>query len=101
MNPSEYPFLTGQPLAMSHPNRGAEILQFFNRGAFVSATCKFKSEANNPQVIEQENCTSDGLKYNLLGQYGQAGRSILSGPAFSDTDFSVMRDFTITERYKL
>lgn len=96
----EHAFLDGQPIALNHPNRGAMVNEFFNTAAFVKTTCGFVPEPGNPQVIEQENCTPDGIPYNLLGQYGQSGRNILSGPAFSNTDAAIIRDFAFSERYK-
>jgi hypothetical protein len=57
-------------------------------------------QPGNLQVIQKENCTPDGIPYNLLGRYGQSGRNILSGPAYSDTDFAIFRDFAFGERYK-
>jgi hypothetical protein len=38
--------------------------------------------------------------YSLAGQYGNAGRGILSGPAYNSTDFSIIKDFAFKERYK-
>jgi hypothetical protein len=35
------------------------------------------------------------------GTYGNAGRGILNGPAASNTDFSVLKDFAFKERYKM
>ncbi|MGH9325599.1 MAG: carboxypeptidase regulatory-like domain-containing protein [Terriglobia bacterium] len=93
---SEHAFLTGQRIGLSHPT----INQFFNTNAFVNPLCSFVEQPFNPQVIQQENCTPDDIKYSLLGQYGQSGRDILSGPAFSNTDFALIRDFTFKERYK-
>jgi hypothetical protein len=52
-------------------------------------------------VIEQENCTPDGIPYNLLGQYGQSGRNILSGPAYVNTDIAVLKEFPFRERYRV
>jgi hypothetical protein len=96
----EHAFLTGQRIALSQPSRGAMVNEFFNTGAFVNPTCSFVPQPGNAQVIEQENCTPDGITYSLLGQYGQSGRDILSGPGFSNTDFAVIRDFAFKERYK-
>ncbi|MGH9447707.1 MAG: hypothetical protein ACRD3O_18565, partial [Terriglobia bacterium] len=96
----EHAFLTGKPITLSHPNTGAMVSEFFNTAAFVSPICSFTPQPGNPQVIQQENCTPDGIPYNLLGQYGQSGRNILSGPAYSDTDFAIFRDFAFKERYK-
>jgi hypothetical protein len=36
-----------------------------------------------------------------LGQYGQSGRNILSGPAFSNTDFAILKEFPFKERYRV
>lgn len=96
----EHAFLTGQRIPMSHPNRGAMVNEFFNTNAFVNPTCSFTPQPGNAQVIEQENCTPDGITYSLLGQYGQSGRDILSGPGLSNTDFAAIRDFTFKERFK-
>jgi hypothetical protein len=50
---------------------------YFNRAAFV-----------DPSLLP-------------AGTYGNAGRGILRGPDFNDTDFSVLKDFAFTERYRL
>lgn len=97
----QHSFLTGQPIAMSHSNRGAMIDQFFNVNAFVNPTCGFVPQTGNPLAIEQQNCAPSDIIYSLLGRYGQSGRGILSGPAFSNTDFSIMKDFAFKERYKI
>ena len=75
--------------------------EFFNTGAFVSPICACTPQPFDAQVIEQENCTPDGLPYNLLGQYGQSGRNILSGPAFNSTDIGILKDFPFKERYRV
>lgn len=93
---AEHAFLTGQPIAMSNHTIG----QFFNVSAFVNPLCSYVAQPFNAQAIEQQNCTPDGIKYSLLGQYGQSGRNILSGPGFSNTDFAVIRDFAFKERYR-
>ena len=98
---AEHAFLTGQRIGINQPNRGAMVDEFFNTSAFVNPTCSFTPEPGNAQVIEQENCTPDGISYSLLGQYGQSGRNILSGPGLSNTDFAVLRNFAFKERYKL
>jgi hypothetical protein len=35
------------------------------------------------------------------GQFGNAGRNIARGPAFTDFDMSLMRNFTLTEAVRL
>jgi hypothetical protein len=97
---AEHAFVNGQRISMNHPNRNAFVNEFFNTNAFVNPTCSFTPQPGNSQVIEQENCTPDGITYSLLGQYGQSGRDILSGPAYNDTDFAVIRDFALKERFK-
>jgi len=64
-------------LSISHGNRNAFINQFFNTAAFVPV-------AQDP-----------------LGSYGNAGRGLISGPAFANTDFSVLKNFQIREQMKL
>ncbi len=96
----EQAFLTGQPIALSHTNCGGIVNEFFNTGAFDSPICTLTPQPGNTQAIEQQNCTPDGIPYNLLGHYGQSGRNILSGPAFSNKDFAALKDFTLKERYK-
>jgi Carboxypeptidase regulatory-like domain/TonB dependent receptor-like, beta-barrel len=94
-------FLNGTPIGKSHSSRADMIQEFFNKNAFTSPTCHFVTEPGNPQAIEQQDCTPFGIKYSLLGQYGNAGRGILSGPAFSNTDLGILKDIPITERYRL
>jgi hypothetical protein len=77
------------------------IGEFFNTGAFVDPTCSFTPDPGNPLAIEQQNCTPFNLTYSMLGQYGNSGRGILSGPAFSNTDFSIIKNIPFTERYRL
>jgi hypothetical protein len=64
------PDLVGDP-SRSHSSRNDMIQQFFNIAAFV---------ANQP------------------GRYGNTGRNILSGPASSNTDLSLVKSFPISER---
>jgi Carboxypeptidase regulatory-like domain/TonB dependent receptor-like, beta-barrel len=93
--------LNGQTIGMSHSNRASMINEFFNTAAFVNPTCSFSPQPGNPLSIEQQNCTPFNLTYSMLGQYGNSGRGILNGPAFSNTDFSIIKNIPITERYKL
>ncbi len=97
----EHAFLTGSYAGIpeSHPNRGAMINEYFDTNAFVNPVCGFTPEAGNPQAIEQQNCTPFGIKYSMIGKYGQSGRGILSGPGLSNTDFSFLKDFAFKERY--
>jgi len=97
----QHAFATGQPIGLSHSSRNAMINQFFNTAAFIDPTCSFTPQPGNATVIEQENCTPFGTKYSLLGTYGATGRNILSGPAFSNSDFAVLKDFTFKERYRV
>jgi hypothetical protein len=98
----QHAFPSGQPIPVGHPNRAAMINRFFNTNAFLDPTCTYDSVAaqGNPQYIEQSDCTPDGIKYSLLGKYGATGRNILSGPAYSSTDFAVLKDFPFKERYR-
>jgi len=67
----------GAIVAREHANRGDMIAQFFNTDAFVP--------------------TSQAPR----GVYGNSGRNIINGPAFSNTDFSAIKDFRIAERQRL
>jgi hypothetical protein len=97
----QHAFVNGQKVARGHSNRNDMISNFFNINAFTSPTCKFVPQHDNPQIIEQKNCTPFGIPYSLLGRYGNSGRGILSGPAFSNTDFSALKDFAFKERYEV
>lgn len=71
------PDITAGNISISHSDRNAMVTQFFNTGAFVPV-------ASLP-----------------AGYYGNAGRGLISGPAFSNTDFSVLKDFALRESLKL
>ena len=98
---SQHAFINGQKIALNHSSRGAMVNEFFNTDAFIDPTCGFTPQPGNLQAIEQQNCTPFGIKYSLLGGYGNSGRGILSGPGLSNTDFSVLKDFPFKERYKV
>ena len=66
--------LTGQPVKIAHPSRSAEVHEFFNTGAFGLAS---------------------------QGNYGNAGKGLLYGPAYADTDAAVLKDFTLHDTLKL
>jgi hypothetical protein len=69
--------VTRSSIELSHSDRASMIQRFFNTDAFVPT--------------------------NLVprGVYGNAGRGLISGPAFNSTDFSVIKDFVFREPYKL
>jgi len=73
----QYAQRTGASVTLSHPNRAAMVAQFFNTDAFVPT--------------------------NLVapGTIGNSGRNTISGPALSNTDFSIFKDFAFKERYKV
>lgn len=73
----QHAVLSGQPIAIRHTSEAAMINMYFNTAAFV-----------DPQLLP-------------AGTYGNAGRGILRGPDFNDTDFSILKDFAFTERYRL
>jgi hypothetical protein len=66
---AQHPDLVGNP-ALGHASRNDMVAAFFNRAAFAL-----------PQT----------------GSYGSAGRGILSGPGFSNTDFAAAKDFRVRE----
>ena len=69
--------VTAGQIQISHPNRAAEVAQFFNTQAFVPTG----------QVAP--------------GTYGNSGRGLISGPGFNNTDMSILKDFALVERLKL
>jgi len=71
------PNITTSNISLSHANRNAFVNLFFNTAAFVPVN-------NVP-----------------LGIYGNAGRGLISGPAFNSSDFSVLKDFMIREPMKV
>jgi hypothetical protein len=73
----QHAVLSGQPLALSHASEAAMVAKYFNTAAFIS-----------PKLLAP-------------GTYGNAGRGILRGPDYNDTDLSVLKDFSFTERYRL
>jgi outer membrane receptor protein involved in Fe transport len=68
---------TDSTIQVSHPNRTAFVNNFFNAAAFV-----------NPNALPP-------------GTYGNSGRGLISGPAFANTDFSVLKNFVLHENVKL
>lgn len=72
-------FATGMTYAnarISHPNRQALVNRFFNPAAFVP------------------------IRDLPLGVYGNAGRNVLNGPAYSNTDCTLMKDLVVRERLR-
>jgi hypothetical protein len=69
--------VTTKNIVVDHPNRNAFVNRFFNTGAFVP-----------PNLVPP-------------GTYGDAGRGLISGPAFNSSDFSLLKDFLIREPWKL
>jgi len=65
------PNLVGDP-SRSYANKNDMIQQFFTTAAFVS---------------------------NLPGQYGNTGRNILSGPGLSNADLSLVKGFSLGEKF--
>ena len=98
----KHAFINGQSIAMSHPNRSAMISEFFDTNAFVNPSCSYNSTlaTGDPTYIETSNCTPFGVKYNLLGTFSPLGRNTLSGPALNSTDFAILKDISISERFK-
>jgi len=64
-------------ISLNHPNRSAFVSQFFNTRAFVP------------------------VNQLPLGLYGNAGRNIVSGPALSNTDFTLMKEIAIREPLRI
>ncbi len=65
--------MTYDDVTRTHSSRADMVSQFFNTAAFV------------PVAILPR------------GIYGNSGRNIISGPAFANTDFTLMKDFIVRE----
>jgi hypothetical protein len=68
----QHPNLVGNPVR-SHSSRADMVAAFFNPGAYA------------PPAV---------------GTYGSAGRNIVSGPGFSNSDFALLKDFSLTEAHR-
>ena len=71
------PGATASTVRISHPSREAEVNEFFNTQAFVPTS-------NEP-----------------LGIYGNASKGFISGPAYANTDASLLKDFTLPQSFRL
>jgi hypothetical protein len=68
---------TVSTIELSHPDRNTMVNRFFNTDAFVPV-------GSVP-----------------LGTYGNSGRGLISGPAYANTDFSILKDFSFREQKRL
>jgi len=71
------PGITRKEIVLDHSSRGSMVDRFFNTDAFVP--------------------TNDVPR----GTYGNAGRGLISGPAFNSSDMSVLKDFLLREPLRL
>jgi hypothetical protein len=71
------PGATVGTIQVSHPNRASMVNSFFNTQAFVPPN-------DTP-----------------LGTYGDSRRGMIYGPAYADTDASILKLFTLPESLKL
>ena len=72
-------FAASRPNVVGDPNAGAHTVdEWISRSSFVRL---------NPQT--------------QAGQFGDAGRNIARGPAFTNVDLSLVRNFTLTDRTRL
>ena len=71
------PGASARTVRISHPSRSSEVNEFFNTQAFVPTS-------NEP-----------------LGIYGNVSRGFISGPAYANTDASVLKDFALPKTLKL
>jgi len=71
---NDRPDLVGDPFLSRGRSRGEQIAQFFNTNAFAP---------------------------NAIGRFGNLGRNTMYGPRFANSDVAVMKNFTISERFRL
>ncbi|MFN7923286.1 MAG: carboxypeptidase regulatory-like domain-containing protein [Bryobacteraceae bacterium] len=87
---------SGSPFSpiMSTLNSGS--LQAFDRPDLVAGQPLYVSNRNPSQWINKAAFVS-----NQRGQFGNAGRNILTAPGFQDVDFAVSKNTAIKEGYSL
>ena len=71
------PGATAKTIKVSHPNRASMVNEFFNTGAFVP--------------------TNDVP----LGTYGNSRRGMIYGPAYANTDASILKDVPLLRSFRL
>ncbi|HUS05186.1 MAG TPA: TonB-dependent receptor [Bryobacteraceae bacterium] len=71
------PGITYDQISIEHPDRNAFVSRFFNTAAFVPV-------AQLPRGI-----------------YGNAGRNIINGPAFANTDVALMKAIAVREPFRI
>src|SRR5260370_36661134 len=71
------PGVTAANIVLSHPDRSAFVSQFFTTSAFIQ-----------PRLLPP-------------GIYGNSGRSLISGPASSNTDLAAHKNFALKESWRL
>ena len=71
------PGATADTVRTGHPNRVAEVGMFFNTSAFVKPSLE------------------------PLGIYGNSSKGFIYGPAYADTDASILKDFELPESFKI
>ncbi len=73
-------------------------------GYFASRPDLIGDPASGPHTAAQWISRSPFLRLNPLtqaGQFGNAGRNIARGPGSSDLDLSLMKNFVVTERWRI
>lgn len=71
---NDRPDLVGNPNLGDGRSRGDRIAQFFNTSAFAP---------------------------NAIGRFGNLGRTTMTGPAFSNSDLAAVKNFALSERFRL
>ena len=96
-------FHTGQPFTVftETDNSGTnELVQRVNQvgDPFAGVSHKMVT-ANGTNFVQWVNSAAFALP--ALGTFGTMGRNQLYGPGFKDVDFSVLKDFRISEQFNL
>ncbi len=71
------PGASARTIRRSHPNRTSEVNEFFNTSALVPTGAV------------------------PLGTYGNSGKGMISGPAYANTDASLLKDFSLPQSFRL
>jgi hypothetical protein len=73
---------------------------FSDRADYIGGPASLDSGRPHGQLV-QEYFNVAAFVPNAIGTFGNSGKNILRGPRFFDTDLGLLKDFAISERWKL
>jgi hypothetical protein len=73
---------------------------FSDRADYIGGNASLDRGRPHRQLV-QEYFNVAAFVPNAIGTFGNSGKNILRGPRFFDTDLGLLKDFAITERWRL